>query len=121
MIQRVLEADEFPDEGIVAAVGLISLMGHQLIEIQFRADIVFQGVSNQPRLYEASSCHADEASGQGVAVFTIVPQAFPYAFCARQAINQLYLALIHKVSLGRGAGSQKLSTISRKVLGSRDG
>ncbi len=40
MIEGVLEADELPDKGVVAAVGLVALMGEEMVKVEFRVDIV---------------------------------------------------------------------------------
>jgi len=72
VIQGVLEADEFPDQGIVAAMGLVSLMGQKVIEVEFGFDIVSWGGFHEPCTYESGARHANEACGHGVAVFMIV-------------------------------------------------
>ena len=48
MIECVLEADKLPYKGIVATVGLVALMGKEVIEIEFRIDIVPRRGSDQP-------------------------------------------------------------------------
>jgi hypothetical protein len=36
----VLKADELPDKGIVAAVGMVAFMGEEVVEVEFRVQIV---------------------------------------------------------------------------------
>jgi hypothetical protein len=61
VIEGVLEADEFPNQSVVAAVGLVSFMGQEVIEIELCIDISKREGFHQACLDKASARHAHEA------------------------------------------------------------
>jgi hypothetical protein len=91
VIEGVLEADEFPDQGIVAAVGLVALMCQEVIEIEFGVDVVLWVGFHKPRLSQARARHADETRGDSPAVFAMITQALLNALGTRQVGNQIFL------------------------------
>jgi hypothetical protein len=85
VIEGVFEAEEFTDQGIVAAMSLVALMREQLIEVKFGTVIQGWRCFQQPGFAKTWACHADHARGYGVAVLTIVPQPLENAFGTGQS------------------------------------
>ena len=92
VIESVLEADELPDEGIVAAVGLVSLVGQEAIEIEFRVDIMLRRGLHESCPCQAAARHAHEARGDGVPVLTIVAQAVLDEVRSGQTVDDFFRA-----------------------------
>ena len=85
MIQGVLKADEFPDERVIAAVGLRSFVSEVMVEFEFRTVIAEDGQGHESRPAQTGPGDADQAGGDGASVLLEVREAFENPIRARQA------------------------------------
>lgn len=61
VVEGALEADEFTNERVVAAISLVAFGGEEVIEIQFRLGIVLGQGLHQASHGKPWACHANEA------------------------------------------------------------
>ena len=73
VVEGVLEADEFAEEGFVAAVGVWGFLAEEVVELDFGIEAVRGGLE-EAGAFEAGPCDFDEVAFDGLAAGTGVFQ-----------------------------------------------
>ena len=74
VIESVLEAYEFANQRVVSAVGLVAFGSEEVVEVEFRVNIVLRERFDQACFCQPRACHTDEAGGGRLAVFTMIQE-----------------------------------------------
>jgi hypothetical protein len=74
VVEGVLEADEFAEEGVVAAVGVRVVAGEELVELDLGVEAVGGGLE-EAGAFEAGAGDFDEVAFDGVAAGVVVLEA----------------------------------------------
>ena len=125
VVERVLEAYQFPHEGIVVTEGSpVPGVRYQVIEFEFGAVVVGRGSAHDASPDQARSGHSNQTCGDGLATALIVFQTFENPVRTRQSFEKFRRDWVHDVWVldgELGESLQNSSTVRRKEPGSRAG